>query len=278
MVNSGQSERLHSADPIPPLTETEQRHLIPAFFYPDFSHQNSRWQRMVDNARPGSLIVINPNSGPGSGRDVNYVHAIDDCRARGLKVIGYIRTGRGTVPLRPTYAWMLGRRTKNVLEQIDAYRSWYPKMAGVFLDEMNLDAQDRAVERRGFFTHYTTVEKYHAGIKAEVRKKTQQTIVGNPRDVSDSHGDWAFGAVDVLVVQEAAESRYLSWSPPDWVYPGTDRTHAYRIAHLVHGVTNEREVLEASRARHAGYVYVTDEAGSGPDQLWNEVPRSWRLK
>jgi hypothetical protein len=275
MVNSGQSERLQGADPTAPLTETEQRNLIPAYFYPDYSHQNSRWQRMVDNARPGSLVVINPNSGPGSGRDVNYVHAIDDCRARGLKVLGYITTGRGTVPLRPTYPWILGRRTKNVLEQIDAYRSWYPKLGGVFLDEMNLNAQERVVERRGFFTHYTTVEQYHAGIKAEVRKRTQQTIVGDPRGVPEAGGEWAFDAVDVLVVQHTDEREYLAWTPPRWVYPGTSRTQAYRIAHLVSGVTDEREVAEASRARHAGYVYLTD---GTPDQLGNELPSSWRLR
>jgi hypothetical protein len=275
MVNSSQSERLHGADPMAPLTEAEQRNLIPAYFYPDYSHQNSRWQRMVDNARPGSLVVINPNSGPGSGRDVNYVHAIDDCRARGLKVLGYISTGRGSVPLRPTYPWILGRRTKNVIDQIDAYRSWYPKLGGVFLDEMNLNAQDRVVERRGFFTHYTTVEQYHAGIKAEVRKRTQQTIVGDPRGVPDVGGDWAFDAVDVLVVQHADEGAYLAWTPPDWVYPGTSRAHAYRIAHLVSGVTEEREVAETSRARHAGYVYLTD---GTLDQLGNELPSSWRLR
>jgi hypothetical protein len=278
MVNSGQSERVQRADPMPPLTDAEQRNLIPAYFYPDFTHQRSRWQRMLDNAKPGSLVIINPNSGPGSARDVNYVHAIDNCRAHGLKVIGYIATDRGNVPLRPTYPWMLGRRTKNVYDQIDAYRSWYPKMAGVFLDEMNNNAQDRAIERRGFFTHYTTVERYHAGVKAEVRKRTQQTIVGNPGNVSESQGDWAFNAVDVLVAQENTESEYLAWTPPSWVYPGTNRSHAYRIAHLVHGVTDEQEVAETSRARHAGYVYITDEAGGSPDQLWNEVPRWWRLK
>jgi hypothetical protein len=275
MVNSGQSEQLQGAEAMAPLTEAEQRNLVPAYFYPDYSHQNSRWQRLVDNAKPGSLVVINPHSGPGSARDVNYVHAIDDCRARGLKVLGYISTGRGNVPLRPTYPWILGRRTKNVVEQIDAYRSWYPKLAGVFLDEMNNNAQDRAIERRGFFTHYTTVEQYHAGLKAEVRKRTQQTIVGNPREVSESQGDWAFGAVDVLVVQQSGESEYLSWTPPSWVYPGTSRSQAFRIAHLVHGVTDEREVAETSRARHAGYVYITD---GTPDQLGNELPSSWRLR
>jgi Spherulation-specific family 4 len=275
MVNSGQSQRLHGADPAPPLTETEQHNLVPAYFSPDFSHQHSRWQSLLDNAKSGSVIIINPNSGPGSARDVNYVRAIDECRAHGLKVIGYINTRKGSVPVRPVYPWMLGRRTKNVLEQIDAYRSWYPKLSGVFLDEMNLNAQDSAIERQGFFTHTTTVEQYHAAIKAEVRKRTQQIIVGNPRDVSESQGDWAFNAVDLLVVQESDESRYLSWTPPKWVYPGTDRSHAYRIAHLVYGVTDQREVTEISRARHAGYVYATDRAG-GADELWNEVPRWWR--
>ncbi len=111
-------------------------------------------------------------------------------------------------------------------------------------------------------------------------------IVGNPGDISESQTDWAIAgqdaAVDVLVVKEDYVEAYIPWVQPGWAYPGTDRSHAYRLAHIVRGVrffivpwgSQERKVVALSRKRHAGYVFITDyREGS-----FLQLPRSWRRR
>jgi hypothetical protein len=93
-----------------------QRSLVPAYFYPseaDVSGVNW-WPRMCVGARGGSIAIMNPGDGPGTAFDQNYKNAIDLCHGQDWKVIGYVKTSWGK------------RSEKQVREDIDKYRSWYP--------------------------------------------------------------------------------------------------------------------------------------------------------
>src|ERR1041384_2823172 len=81
---------------------------VPSYFYP-----GALWTQM-ENAYPTvGLSIINPNSGPGTASDVNYVNQVTHTRARGLHVLGYVRT---------TCA---ARAAADVKAEIDLYFAWY---------------------------------------------------------------------------------------------------------------------------------------------------------
>jgi len=248
-------------DPGPALSSDEQRDIVPAYFRPHLHESGSKWRRLASVMKPRSIAIMNPQSGPGAELDPEYVGVIDLCHSyrRQLRVIGYVGTDHGRTSL------------SNVMEDLKNYVSWYPHLDGIFLDEMNNDP-------------IPDVRSYYTAISAKIRERRNQTIVGNPGNVSDAQGAWSFDVVDVLVAQENRAADYLAWEQPQWVYPGSSRDHAYRIAHLVHGVrpsmvgaapSQEKKVLAASRVRHAGYVYATDEAAPPDPRLWDRLPVSW---
>lgn len=256
------------ANPEPALSANEQRDIVPAYFRPHLGEDGSLWRKMAARMKPGSIAIMNPASGPGPGED-EYEEAIELCHSyqRRLRVIGYVSTDYGRRPL------------SQVISDIEAYVDYYPDLDGVFLDELN-NNQHQPLGDVGS----PNVGEYYAAIRAKVSERPRQIIVGNPGNVSDSQGDWVFEVVNVLVTHENQATSYLAWEQPDWVYPGTDRDHAYRNAHLVHAVqrsiasaapSQEKRVLAASRERHAGYVYVTDEASPPEALLWDRLPKSW---
>lgn len=256
-------------DPGPALSANEQRDIVPAYFGPHLSEDGSLWRKMAAVMKPGSIAIMNPNSGPGTACDEQYEQVIDlfHFYRRGLRVIGYLSTDYGR------------RLFGDVIADIDAYACWYPRLDGFFIDEFNNNAQQR-LENVGS----SSVSDYYTAIHVKVSERPRQILVGNPGNVSDSQGDWAFDVVDVLVTHENQVATYLAWDQPNWVYPRTDRDHSYRNAHLVHGVqrsvvsaapSQERRVLAASRARHAGYIFSTDEAAPPEARLWDRLPASW---
>ena len=76
--------------------------------------------------------------------------------------------------------------------------------------------------------------------------------------------------MDVVVIFEGAAAKYADWSPPAWVsgYPAT------RFSHLIYDTKtgSRRQVCAASRARNAGYLYVTNDVLPNP---WDTLPPYW---
>lgn len=279
-------------DPAPPLSSTEQRDLVPAYFYPDFglpvSSSNpvaNEWQKMCDVAKPESIIVANHDDGDAKAADPAYQKAVLHCQMKGLKVVSYVFTSRGDKP------------RAELAQQVRNQMAWY-KPDGIFLDEMNYDSNERLDEGG-------TVKTYYAAISDIIRSGPRnrdgslKIVIGNPGDVSEKQGDWGlrpptrwgiFPIIDVLVVFEGTASKYKTWPQPTWVYPGPRQTRAraYRFAHIVHTVrefpfSEERAITDLSRRNHAGYVYVTTESeGTQPPSnphadsvMWNMLAPSW---
>lgn len=266
-------------DPAPALTASEQREIVPAYFYPDLNKSDSQWKKMCSVAAPKSVIIMNPGSGPGKAKDPNYTNVVKYCRDRGHNVIGYVSTRYGK------------RNPDHVRADINNYLKWY-QANGIFLDEMNNNADAPAFGDNPNAGVRKKVKDYYSRLSAHIRLHAadplgpSQMVVGNPGDVSQAQGPWAFGVVDILVVFEGTAAKYTKWAQPTWVYPGTNRAHAYRFAHLVHGVrsvpvSQEGAIRDRSRKLHAGYVYVTpeieirDASGKVTNPLWNELSRFW---
>ena len=173
---------------------------------------------------------MNPNSGPGSSANHDYLQVIDYCHAVGHRVIGYVHTSYGTRPL------------ATVKAEVDAYYGFYPTIDGIFVDEMSNEPSTVA--------YYESVYAH-----AHTRAGTQD-VVGNPGAAAVTEWQLQTPVVDELVVFEGTASSYLSWTPPQWVFGYV----ASMIANLIFAASDEdtvRRVRSHSREVNAGYLYVT---------------------
>jgi len=200
-----------------------QRMAVPAYFYPGLF-----WTQL-DQAQPGvGLAVMNPGSGPGTAPDPNYLSAVQSAHAAGIRVVGYVYTSYGSRPL------------SSVEADINAYYSWYPSLDGIFLDEASTDCAN---------------EPYYAALNSYVKGKsgTSVTILNPGTQTNQCYAP----AADILLTFEGSDSQYVnSYSAPSWVanYP------ASHFWHVIYGTSTTSAMSAAvrlSKARHAGYVYVT---------------------
>ena len=116
---------------------------IPLYTYPCFTTTQCTWTAVIQarQAYPSVpiLAVINPNSGPGTSKDPNYVQGVKNLQAAGVLVLGYIWTsyGRSSLP--------------NVESQVNSYKNWY-SVNGIFFDGMAYVA--------GSEKYYSTLNSY----------------------------------------------------------------------------------------------------------------------
>jgi len=116
------------------------------------------------------IAIVNPSNGPGSSKDPGYVKGIQDLRAAGVKVLGYVDTAYGGVNI------------SSIETSIDLYRSWYG-VNGIFFDDMT--------NVTGFESYYSTLSSY--------AKSMGLYTVGNPGvDLSHTY----VGMLDLYVVYE----------------------------------------------------------------------------
>jgi hypothetical protein len=78
----------------------------------------------INNPELPVMAIANPDSGPGTSQDSDYVTAINDLVAVGITVIGYVDTDYATVPI------------ATVKANMDLYKDWYSGVTGFFLDQM----------------------------------------------------------------------------------------------------------------------------------------------
>jgi hypothetical protein len=121
-------------------------------------------------------VIVNPQSGPGEQVDGNYTKAIDRLRGAGCVVLGYVSTS-------------YGKRTQDeVRADIDRWLAMYPRIQGVFFDEMRYEDTDEAVQYQSALTRYA----HGAGC---------WPVVANPG--ADTPGRFfAADAADVIVIAE----------------------------------------------------------------------------
>ena len=111
-----------------PLAETLARAddvvaLVPAYFYPTW-WDGSPWDDLnAAAARIPVEAIMNPDSGPGTALNSDYVVAVTQLHTAGGKVIGYVPTGYGA------------SAAEDILSDVSNYVSWYG-VDGIFLDEM----------------------------------------------------------------------------------------------------------------------------------------------
>jgi len=219
--------------------------LVPAYFYPP-----TYWDGLnFAAARVPLAVIVNPNSGPGTAVDANYVSAVNNLRAAGGKALGYV------------YSSYAARDTNAIQADLTNFFNWYP-LDGIFIDEMQNVAA-------------TNYYNYYAGLHAFIQTKgTNLFVMGNPGTTTPEP---YLATVDALMTFENHTTNYPSYVPDGWV---TNHL-ALDFCHVIYAVTNAAamtNMVNLAASRNAGWIFVTDEnndAGNPYDRLpvyWtNEV-------
>src|SRR5262249_32026790 len=172
-----------------------------------------------------------------------YVSASSSVRAAGGRVIGYVHTKSGEVPLDSVLTW------------VDHYRTWYT-LDGMYLDGMANDANAAHIQ-------------WDASLRDSIRaREPARLVVGGPG--ANTLPQYLAGA-DILGIFESDGESYFSWEPDSWV----TTQPASRFLHIVHTLSSAdsmRQVVARARSRGAGWVYVTHDRLPNP---WDETPAYW---
>jgi len=218
--------------------------LVPAYIYPSGSGA-TQWNTLASTALTvPTTVILNPNSGPGTTQDPNYVAAVAKVHASGGKVIGYVST---------SYAQ---RALSAVTQDINTYQALY-QVDGFFIDEMTADSVTAHIQ------FYQSVYNYIKGLS------TAYTVTGNPgTNVPELYA--SLPVADQLVVFEDSAKHYSSYAPLAWQagYPTS------RFAHIVYAASSSQmqTFVQGAQARGAGSVYVTSKTLPNP---YGALPSYW---
>jgi hypothetical protein len=184
---------------------------------------------MCEAAPAGSTVILNPDNGPVKKDAELYAEPVKFCEEHGQRVIGYVYTKYGK------------RSLATVEKAITHYYSWYPRVDGIFVDEM---AEAPSAK----------IESYYTRIAALVHEKGG-FVVGNPGDTAATA--WQLGAVDEVVTFEGSAAAYAAYSPAPWVLAARPR----QIANIIFAASEisqmEIDCVKAAEG-NAGSIYVTN--------------------
>jgi hypothetical protein len=181
------------------------------------------------------MVVVNPDSGPGTADSGAYGEAVQALQAAGIRVLGYVPTTYGTRP------------AGDVLADLRRYVAWYG-VDGIFFDEASSDAARLP---------------YYRALSRGARGAGARLVVVNP-GVPPAPG--YFDVADIVVTFEGTYAGYASAmeATPAWLR----RERPDRVAHLLYEATRT-EALDALAGSAAGYLYAT--SGTMPNP-WSSLP------
>jgi hypothetical protein len=199
---------------------TPQGLVIPLYAYPTDGSWAALVQAKLAYPNVPFIAVINPNSGPGSSQDPNYVQGIKNLQASGIEVLGYADTAYGADSI------------SSVEANVNLYHTWYG-VNGIMFDDMS--------NTPGFESYYSTLGSYvHSLIPNSI-------TMGNP---GTSVPTSFIGTLDILNIYEASAYPPLSFI----TYPGYAPSN---FAVVAFGVSLEDSFL-TSITGTVSWIYITD--------------------
>ncbi len=214
--------------------------LVPAYFYPGPLWTSMNWAA----GRVPLVAIMNPNSGPDTVQNPDYVAAVNGLRASGGKVIGYVST---------SYA---ARGTNAVRTDIDRYFNFYT-VDGIFLDEMTGNAD-------------TNHLNYYAALYQYIQAKgSNLLVVGNP-GINTLESYLARPCADVLVTFEV-NTGYAGHVTDPWATNHLARQFCH-LPYAVPSAATMTNYVSLATARNVGWIYVTGDSGANP---WDTLPAYW---
>jgi hypothetical protein len=175
--------------------------------------------------------------------DPNYVAAVNNLRAAGGRVLGYVPTFFGT------------RSEAAVEADILQYQSFYA-IDGIFLDQETTDL--------GHVSYYADLYNFIKGLNPAYK------VIGNP-GTNTQEAYLSTPTADALVTFEDFGSNYPGYVPSPWVTKYTP-DHFANIIHTEPSAAQMAVDLKLAMQRNAGLVYVTDDTLPNP---YDTLPSYW---
>ena len=214
--------------------------IVPAYYYPNTNH----WKKSSIKGLGGGVMIMNPASGPGYEKNIDYEKGIRTARKNGVIVYSYVATDYGK------------KSSAMVKEEILKYHNWY-EVQGVFFDETSSSANE---------------VPYYKMLVEFVRQQGIDRVILNPGVTPDEKylSEVLTKANDMVVIFEGALTDYSNWKEPDWVkkYPKA------KFSHLVYAVPEKswKDIWEKSKKHWVGFLYLTDDILNNP---WDTLPTYW---
>ncbi|MEO1497036.1 MAG: spherulation-specific family 4 protein [Planctomycetota bacterium] len=218
--------------------------VVPAYFYP--SSSGSDWDRLnVAAAVTPTTAIMNPFNGPGGSLDPNYTRAVDDFRAAGGRVLGYVASGFG------------GRPLAEVTADIDAYDAWYD-IDGIFIDEMSNAGIGSVIDfYESIYNHTKSVD-------------SGWELMGNP-GINTNESYLTRPTADRLMVFESFGNLYPGHRPSAW-NANYDSSVFVNLLHTLPSGSTAADYVDIAVQRNVGGVYFTDDVLNNP---WDRLPTYW---
>jgi Spherulation-specific family 4 len=208
--------------------------LVPSYYGPN---DNVKWEAIVNASKIVPVTaIINPNSGPGTSVDANWISRIGMLRSAGVKVLGYVATGYG------------GRNQGAINADLQNFASWY-NIDGYFIDEVA--PEDLTVAGVNLYANIVSAAKslVHSSAK----------VVLNP-GINFDQRLLSVANADVVVGFEDKGSNYSKNIQANW----SSNYSASRFADLVYSQGDPTSAYKNLATRNVKYVYITSDGGSNP--------------
>jgi hypothetical protein len=209
---------------------------VPSMFY-----ASSDWAQAIDTKPAPRVMLLNVDNGVGSAPVPHFQVLVRRAQAAGITVLGYSSTDYGQRP------------AGSVETEVRRYRAWYG-VNGILLD----------------LTQGTPGElPYYRELAGYIRATVPHAAVWlNPGDFPDPG---FMSIANVVMVFEGSYAQYVADQVPGWV----SQYQPDQFVHVVYATPRPdlARAVRLSRARRAGYLYVTDLPGS--PNPYDAMPSYW---
>lgn len=212
--------------------------IIPAYYGP-----GTGMNKTIASAGQVVFMTANVNNGPGTGVDTAWKAAINQAKAAGIRVMGYVATGHGN------------NSEASVKAQVDAWKTQYG-VTDIMFDETWVGDTSKV-------TYYQDLTNY-------VHQQTPGALVRD--NAGDNEPEAYLQTTDILGIFEGSYTKYLNWQPAAWVY----KYPAYRFSEEMYAVPNASvitTIFTLFQQNNAGYVMLTDSTDPwnqfSSDAVWN---------
>lgn len=210
-------------------TAHRQAIAVPAYFYPAGGNLDY-WKQMQTDSSAVSFAVATGLGLEGNKPDGSYQEQFRKTRAAGIKMLAYVTTSSSKKPL------------ETLKREIDNAYAWY-EPDGIFFDES--------------VSYPVTCDQvgYHKELDKYVKAKggAGLTVINHGQILPECYEPVA----DVMMNAETDYASYKEgWKPWGW----EEKHPAKKFWHAVYGVDTPeklKEIIELTRKRNAGYVYIT---------------------
>ena len=222
-----------------PSSSRCQNAFVPAFFY-----GSEIWTQAAES-KPAPKVMILDISGMGAGTapEPHFQSVIRQAKEAGVTILGYSSTAFGARPLGQIEA------------DVRNYKAWYG-VTDIFLDEVHGESSQ--------LPYYRALSSYIHGINHG------SSVWLNPGSYP-AEGYMSVG--NVVMAFEGPYSSYTGIHVPSWAY----RYSPSRFANTIYATAGSQvnHVINLSRSRNAGYLYVTNRSGSNP---YDGLPSYWETE